>query len=115
MIEKVVYDFLKEKGIPVYMETPDTPPKTFVLVKKTGSGRYNLINSAMIIIQSYAPSLYKASELNESIKTLLLGTDDEAGLKERNEVFGISLNSDYEFTDTETKKYRYQAVFDITF
>ena len=26
-----------------------------------------------------------------------------------------NLNSDYNFTDTETKEYRYQAVFDINY
>ena len=29
------------------------------------------------------------------------------------EIRGISLNGDYNFTDTTTKEYRYQAVFDI--
>ena len=30
-----------------------------------------------------------------------------------NSISKIKLNSDYNFTDTETKEYRYQAVFDI--
>ena len=29
------------------------------------------------------------------------------------EVSKVSLNSDYNFTDAATKRYRYQAVFDI--
>ena len=29
------------------------------------------------------------------------------------EIASVKLNSDYNFTDEETKQYRYQAVFDI--
>ena len=29
------------------------------------------------------------------------------------QIVSVSLNSDYNYTDTTTKEYRYQAVFDI--
>jgi hypothetical protein len=35
------------------------------------------------------------------------------GLIERDEVTKVTLNSNYNFTDTTTKEYRYQAVFDL--
>jgi len=31
-----------------------------------------------------------------------------------NEIGKVKLNSDYNFTDTVTKQYRYQAVYDIS-
>ena len=31
------------------------------------------------------------------------------------EIFKVKLNSDYNFTDPSTKKYRYQCIFDITY
>ena len=34
-------------------------------------------------------------------------------MAESTNIFKSSLNSDYNFTDTSTKKYRYQAVYDI--
>jgi len=34
-------------------------------------------------------------------------------IADESEVCKCSLNSDYNFTDTATKKYRYQAVFDL--
>ena len=37
------------------------------------------------------------------------------GLVELDSISGVHLNSDYNFTDTETKRYRYQAVFDINY
>ncbi|SDQ04437.1 hypothetical protein SAMN04487752_0319, partial [Carnobacterium viridans] len=42
-------------------------------------------------------------ELKEVVENLIL----------LNEISGVRLNSDYNFTDTTTKEYRYQAVFDI--
>ena len=51
--------------------------------------------------------MYKASELNEIVKEKM---DDLITLPN---ISKSSLNSDYNFTDTQTKKYRYQAVYDI--
>ena len=31
------------------------------------------------------------------------------------EIGAVHLNSDYNFTDTAAKRYRYQAVFDVTY
>ena len=53
--------------------------------------------------------MQKAAELNEKLKQVI------ENMVELNEISGIHLNSDYNFTDTETKKYRYQAVFDINY
>lgn len=54
-------------------------------------------------------SLLRAAEINEAAKAAM------DTLPERPEVFRSALNSDYNYTDTETKTYRYQAVYDITF
>lgn len=110
MIEKILIEYLSEYAhIPVFMEKPDSPPESYVLVEKTGSNRQNKIETAMIAVQSYAGSMAKAAELNRQIKDLMLDCIvlDEIG--------GCSLNSDYNFTDTSTKEYRYQAVFNITY
>ena len=77
------------------------------MIEKTGGSRENFINSATIAIQSYAESLYKAAQLNDIVK------DAMDHMAESTNIFKSSLNSDYNFTDTSTKKYRYQAVYDI--
>ena len=46
--------------------------------------------------------------MNEEIKAMMLD-----GLITLGAVAKVDLNSDYNFTDTTTKTYRYQAVFDI--
>lgn len=109
MIEKIVLDWLTANlaGIPVYMEKPTEPPDSYVLVEKTGSGVENRIHSAMIAVQSYAPSKYEAATLNEEVKTAM---DAIVALTS---VSRCKLNSDYDYTDTDTHEYRYQAVFDL--
>lgn len=108
MIEKIIYDYLNScMDVPVYMEKQDAMPETYVLIEKTGSSVSNYIYSATFAIQSYSTSMYKASELNEIVKEKM---DDLITLPN---ISKSSLNSDYNFTDTQTKKYRYQAVYDI--
>lgn len=115
MIELTVLNYLQtalttsDGSVPVYAEMPVEMPQTFVVLEKTGSGRTNRIDSATIAIQSYAPTLYEAATLNETVKTSM---DDMANTTT---VFRSKLNSDYNYTDTSLKRYRYQAVYDITY
>jgi len=87
----------------------DEMPESYVIFEKTSSGKRDFANSATFAFQSYAPTLYAAATLNEELKTSI------ESMVELNEISGIHLNSDYNFTDTETKEYRYQAVFDINY
>ena len=108
MIEKIILDFLKaELTVPVFLEQPDIAPDSYVLFEKTGSDRSNRLKSATFAFQSYAASLYQAATLNEELK---VAVDNMVSL---NEIGSVRLNSDYNFTDTTTKRYRYQAVYDI--
>ena len=87
----------------------DEMPESYVIFEKTSSGKRDFANSATFAFQSYAPTLYAAATLNEELKTSI------ESMIELNEISGIHLNSDYNFTDTETKEYCYQAVFDINY
>ena len=93
--------------VDVYFEQPETAPESFVLIEKTGSGRSNKLNSSTFAFQSYAGSMYAAASLNEQVKAAA------ESLVSLDEIASVSLNSDYNFTDTTTKRYRYQAVYDI--
>lgn len=108
MIEEVILEYLRsELAVPIHMEEPEEQEASYVLLEKTGSGRKDYIYSATIAVQSYAPSLYEAAMLNESVKTAMLACTREAA------VCSCELNSDYNFTDPKTHRYRYQAVFDL--
>ena len=108
MIEKTIYDYLNEAGFAVYMERPSKPPEEYVLIEKTGSRRLNCITTTKLAIQIYAPTLFRASELNEQVKQ----TMDEADALVS--VSASKLVSDYNFTNTAAKQYRYQAVYEVT-
>lgn len=109
MIEKTVYDYLKTSlEESVYMAVPkDTTDKTFVVIEKTGSGRDNRIERSTFAIQSYADTLLHAAQLNEKVKEAM------DNIIELNAICHSSLSSDYNYTDTTTKHYRYQAVYDL--
>ena len=110
MIETTVLDYLSDKlDVPVYMEEPEKPPKQYVIIEKTGGGRKNYINSAMLALQSYGETLLQAAELNEQVK------DAMEDIVELDSISQAELNTDYNFTDTQTKRYRYQAVYDLVF
>ena len=110
MIEKIILDYLTDKLTePVYMEEPEAKPATFVLIEKTGGGKTNHISSATIAVQSYAPSMYEAAALNERVKAAM---ENAITL---DEIVKVTLNSDYNYTNTASKRYRYQAVFDVIF
>lgn len=109
MIERTVLEYLQSHtGIPCYLEIPLNPPDRFIVMEKTGSTTENYITSSTIAVQSYGKTLAGAIETNELVKETM------PGMTELDEIGGCYLNSDYNFTDTSTNKYRYQAVFDIT-
>lgn len=108
MIEIIVLQYLQGKlNVPVFMEEPKEQRPEYVLIEKTGSGRENCINSATFAIQSYSASLYGAASLNEEVKTAM------DAIVNVTDVSKSSLNSDYNFTDTTKKKYRYQAIYEL--
>lgn len=110
MIELIVLDYLKNAlDVPVFMEIPASAPDEFVLIQKTGSGEENFIKNASFAVQSYSDSLYNAAVLNEKV----ISTMKDIIMLE--DVSRSELNSDYEYTDTTTKHYRYQAIFDLVY
>ena len=110
MIEAIVRNYLKEKlSVEVHMEEPENIPDRYVIVEKTGGGKSNGLKSATLAIKSYAQSLADACLLNEEVKLALEDIDTQDPISK------AELNADYNFTDTETKRYRYQAVYDFLY
>lgn len=112
MIELGVMNFLTERtGYPAFLEEPEKAhrPDSYFLVEKLGSGERDHITSAQIAVQSYAPSLVEAMSLNHAAKAAM------ESFAELDKVSRCRCLGDYNFTDTQTKRYRCQAVFDITY
>lgn len=109
IIEKYLVRYLSSAlACPVFAEEPERPPSSYILVEKLGSSIENLITASTVAVQSYAKSKLAAVELNEQVKAVMEQLVSEP------EISRARLNSDYSFTDTSTKRHRYQAVFDIT-
>ena len=108
MIETLLIDYLSEHlEVFVGMEAPEQTTD-YVLIDKTGSSRNNHIITSSFAIQSYGTTLYDAMLLNQEV------TEAMSGLIELNQIIRVELETDYNFTDTETKQYRWQAVYQIT-
>ena len=110
MIEKIMLDYLSANlTVPVFMEEPTDEQTSYVLIEKTGSSEQDHIPAATLAIKSYGASLYDAAVLNNTVKHVV---NDAIQL---DTISSVRLNSDYNFTDTTTKKYRYQALFVVTY
>lgn len=110
MIETTILEYLGRKlDMNVYMEIPEKKPGAFVVIEKTGSSRMNHIESATLAVQSYGPTLVEAAKLNERVKRAM---NDAIELSS---IGSVRFSTDYNFTDTSLKHYRYQAVYDITY
>lgn len=110
MIEITILNHLKTKlTVPVRTEKPEPLPADgrYVLFEKTGSNELNKTGGSTFAFQSYANTMYNAAALNKETKVAV------DSLIELDEIVSVKLNTDYNFTDTTTKQYRYQAVYDI--
>lgn len=80
----------------------------YVLLDQTGSANANHIMTTTIAVQSYGETLDNAITLAESVKAAMMEFVNDP------DVSAVRLESDYNFTNTETKQYRWQSVFEIT-
>ena len=105
----IIIDYLRKAlEVDVYTEEPEKEG-SFVVLERTGGSVKNYVCSATLAIQSYAPTMQEAAELNEKVKKAM----DMAVMLDA--ISKSQLNSDYNFTDTTKKLYRYQAVYDLVF
>ena len=110
MVETIILNYLNiTLDVSAYMEEPERPEGSYVLIEKTGSQTQNRIETAMVAIQSYGKSLAEAAKLNAAVKKAM------DGIVSLHSIGSAKLNSDYNYTDMETKRYRYQCVYNIVF
>lgn len=111
MIEIIVLSYIQRMtDISTFLEEPERPPEKYVIVEKVGSTYANRFDGAVIAVQSYAPTLLEAAELSRAIKQHMHRLPE---LVEA--VTHCSCTGDYNYTDTQTHRYRYQAVYSINY
>lgn len=110
IIEATVIGYLsRELSVPVYGEVPPDPPERFVTVEKVGGARENYVWSATLAIQSWdRGSLLGAVTLSDQAKAAMFDMVGALGT-----IGGARLDSEYNWTNPETKYYRYQATFQV--
>lgn len=115
MIEQILYDYLGTQlsPVPVYTERQASSPKKFVLIDHTGGGKENHLRRATVALQTYGASLLEAATLAETVVGLMTSDD---GILSVPAVASVSLaGGPYNYSRSDTKEYRYQAVFSITY
>lgn len=111
MVETALRAYLADVvDVPVYLDTPPTHGPSYVTIERVGSGRSDRLTTYRMAIQSYGSSKAEAAALNEAVKEAML-TD----VVYMDDIGGIRLDSDYDYTDTSTKSYRYQAVYEVVY
>lgn len=109
MIEETVVAYMSKRlPVAVFMEVPEKPPAQFVVLRKISSSRENWIDTATFTADSYAESMLAAARLNELVKSAM------DNLPELSAIGSAKLALDYSFPDMASKRYRYQAMYDIT-
>jgi hypothetical protein len=108
MIAVTLLDYLNSTlDVPVFMEAPEQT-SNYVLIDQTASSRTNHIITTTFALQSYGDSLYDAMLLNGEVEEAM------KGFAELDEITRVELETDYNFSNTQTKQYRWQAVYSIT-
>lgn len=106
MIEKKIRDYLEEAlDVPVLVEHRERDPYVFVIFEKTGGYIKNTIHHSTFAFQSYGRTLAEALELNNDLIDYMMIFEDA----------NVKLNSNYNFTDISTKRYRYQAILELIY
>lgn len=115
MIEFEVLNYLLSKNLEgigenIFLEVPVEKPSAYILIEKTSESQENYLHHAVVAIQSIsAERLITAMKINRLVLEAMDSMADET------DIFGCHKNNDYNFTNTQTKEYRYQAVFEINY
>lgn len=108
--EKLIQHLKKELGVPVYVVLPAKLPfGNFIVIDKTGSSETELVYRCTFAVQSYGMTMEQTIELNHQVIEAM------KKLVEEPEFSAVDFDTDYNYTDPDLKRYRYQAIFHLVF
>ena len=111
MIEIILKNWLSnETGVQTVLEIPTPLPEEFISIEKTGGSFRDQLHTAIFAVQSWSSSMYSAASLNEVVQSALITMGERCG-----DVYKVTVDGGYNFTDTATKRYRYQTVVEIKY
>lgn len=110
VIDEFVLKYLENStNIKAFLEEPEKGerPEKYYLIARLGTSESNFLTRAQFAVQSYAERMLEAAALSR------LAVRAMKELPNENAVTAVRLVSEYNFTDTSTRRYRYQAVFEV--
>ena len=107
--EAVAIELLRSGGFEAYADVPAERPLRFVTVERVGGGRSGrVLDSARMAVQCWAESRFEASQLANDV------CDCIEGMVADGRVANTSVDSVYNFPDTENRQPRYQVTAYVT-
>lgn len=110
IIEKKIIEYLNPLlSVEVVAETPENAPDSYVRIERIGRVVRNHVTTDSIAFQSYGTTMLEAAELDEAVQRHI------EGMISLDEISNVSLQSNYNASDTSNLKYRYQCIYDIVY
>ena len=110
IIEKKIIEYLKPLlSVDVLAESPEDESLPYVRIERVGRTIKNHITTDSVAFQSYGRTMLEAADLDEEVQELM------KGIVSLDEISRISLQSNYNASDTSRMKYRYQCIYDIVY
>jgi hypothetical protein len=110
IIEAKIRNYLKSLlSVPVYLERPEKPPDSFVIIERVGGYESNFVSHGTFAVKSIGKTMYEAASLDYDVVAAM------RDIVSLDNISGCTLNADTNFTDTTTKEYRYQSTYIIDY
>ena len=110
MIEADVRDYLLTKvNVPVYLDAPKVTPNAYIKVFRNGTSGTRFLESALFTFHCIASTLLESAALSEQLKEAMYDMPSVPKISK------VELNAETDWTDTATREYRYQSVYEITY
>lgn len=110
ILEKKIIEYLSPLlSVPVVAETPEDVPDSYVSIERVGRAVRNRVTTDSIAFKSHGNTMLDAAELDEEVQGCM------EGFISLDEISSVTLQSNYNATDTSNLKYRYQCIYDIVY
>jgi len=108
LFEEVLLKYMNQNmKIKSYTERSSSQEDEFYVIDRIGGSSNRSYDTSTIAIQSYAKTKYRAAKNDEAMRKCILE------MVSLDNILNVELNSFYDYTDTNTKNFRYQSVFEF--
>lgn len=110
IIEKRIIEYLKPLlSVDVVAESPEDGSLPYVRIERVGRTVRNYVTTDSVAFQSYGRTMIEAATIDEEVQ------EHMKGIVSLDEISRVSMQSNYNASDTSNMKYRYQCIYDIVY